>query len=131
MQNLWSLFGRFVARPEKRWVLGRKQPRSEVPEIGVEQFCRPARPYVAEDFDKLNAVVILLEPGEIGIFNSEIICGSRVNLGILPDNAVCRDDANARGSASALRHTRICAALTPSAMSISAARQKWNSARMN
>ena len=36
-------FGPFAARPEEPWVLGRAQPRSEVPEIDVEQFCRLAR----------------------------------------------------------------------------------------
>lgn len=37
--------------------------------------------YITEDFDKSNAVDIALELGEIGNFNSEIIYGSRVNLG--------------------------------------------------
>ncbi|OUV71763.1 MAG: hypothetical protein CBC83_07435 [Flavobacteriales bacterium TMED123] len=37
--------------------------------------------YVTEDFDKSNAVDIELKPGEIGIFYSEIIHGSRVNRG--------------------------------------------------
>ena len=36
--------------------------------------------YITEDFDKSNAVDSALEPGEIGILNSEIIYGSRVNL---------------------------------------------------
>ena len=36
---------------------------------------------ITEDFDKSNAVDIALEPGEIGIFNSEIIHGFRVNFG--------------------------------------------------
>ena len=35
---------------EELLVLGRKQPRSEVPEIGVEQFCRLARQAVIQGF---------------------------------------------------------------------------------
>ena len=37
--------------------------------------------YITEDFDKSNAVDIELKPGEIGIFYSEIIHGSRVHRG--------------------------------------------------
>ena len=37
--------------------------------------------YITEDFDKSKAVDIELKPGEIGIFYSEIIHGSRVNTG--------------------------------------------------
>jgi non-haem Fe2+, alpha-ketoglutarate-dependent halogenase len=37
--------------------------------------------YITEDFDKSNAVDLELKPGEIGLFCSEIIHGSRANTG--------------------------------------------------
>ena len=35
---------------EELWVLGRAQPRSEVPEIDVEKFCRLARQGIIQGF---------------------------------------------------------------------------------